>query len=50
MSYCLNPDCQRPQNPDGTKFCQNCGARLLLGDRYRAIKPIGQGGFGKTFL
>jgi WD40 repeat protein len=23
---------------------------LLLGDRYRAIKPIGQGGFGKTFL
>lgn len=50
MSYCLNPDCQRPQNPSGTKFCQNCGARLLLGDRYRAIKPIGQGGFGKTFL
>lgn len=50
MSYCLNPDCQRPQNPAGTKFCQNCGVRLLLGDRYRAIKPIGQGGFGKTFL
>lgn len=23
---------------------------MLLGDRYRAIKPIGQGGFGKTFL
>lgn len=50
MSYCLNPDCQRPQNPAGTKFCQNCGVRLLLGDRYRAIKPLGQGGFGKTFL
>jgi WD40 repeat protein len=50
MSYCLNPDCHRPQNPAGTKFCQSCGARLLLADRYRAIKPIGQGGFGKTFL
>jgi serine/threonine protein kinase len=23
---------------------------LLLGDRYRLLKPIGQGGFGKTFL
>jgi serine/threonine protein kinase len=23
---------------------------LLLGDRYRALQPIGQGGFGKTFL
>ena len=23
---------------------------MLLGDRYRAIKQIGQGGFGRTFL
>jgi parallel beta-helix repeat protein len=50
MSYCLNPDCKKPQNLDGTKFCQSCGTKLLLGDRYRAIKPIGQGGFGRTFL
>lgn len=50
MSYCLNPNCPNPQNPDGAKFCLSCGARLLLGDRYRAIKQIGQGGFGKTFL
>lgn len=50
MSYCLNPECQKPYNPSGTRFCQSCGAKLLLGDRYRAIKPIGQGGFGKTFL
>jgi serine/threonine protein kinase len=28
----------------------NCGASLLLRDRYRAIRLIGQGGFGKTFL
>ncbi len=50
MSYCLNPDCQKPQNPAASKFCLNCGSKLLLGDRYRAITPIGQGGFGRTFL
>lgn len=50
MSHCLNPHCQRPQNPDTARFCSTCGFRLLLGDRYRARKPIGQGGFGRTFL
>ncbi|MGE5658983.1 MAG: protein kinase domain-containing protein [Actinomycetota bacterium] len=50
MSYCLNPRCQNPPNPSGTKFCLTCGAKLLLKERYRAIKPIGSGGFGRTFL
>ncbi len=50
MSYCLNPDCQLPENPNSCRYCQNCGTKLLLRERYRAIKPIGQGGFGKTFL
>jgi len=50
MSYCLNPRCPKPQNPDNIKFCQTCGSKLLLKERYRAIKPIGQGGFGITFL
>ncbi|WP_017715530.1 serine/threonine-protein kinase [Kamptonema formosum] len=50
MSYCLNPDCQKPQNPSDAKFCQNCGAKLLLGERYRATEPLGTGGFGRTFL
>lgn len=50
MSYCLNPACPNPQNPSDTKFCLTCGTKLLLKDRYRAIKPIGQGGFGRTFL
>src|SRR5919202_3119563 len=50
MSYCLHPDCQKPQNPNGTKFCQSCGTKLLLAERYRAIKPIAQGGFGRTLL
>jgi serine/threonine protein kinase len=50
MSYCLNPRCSKAENPEGTNFCKACGAKLLLKERYRAIKPIGQGGFGKTFL
>jgi WD40 repeat protein len=50
MSYCLNPHCQRPQNPAGTKFCTSCGEKLLLGDRYRSIEAIARGGFGRTFL
>jgi serine/threonine protein kinase len=50
MSYCLNPRCQKPQNTNDVRFCLTCGSKLLLKDRYRAIKPIGQGGFGRTFL
>ena len=48
MSQCLNPDCLH-QNPPITKFCQRCGNKLLLGDRYRAVKYISEGGFGRTF-
>ncbi|MBD2043113.1 serine/threonine-protein kinase [Microcoleus sp. FACHB-672] len=50
MSYCLHPDCQKPQNTNDAKFCQSCGSKILLGERYRAIKPIGAGGFGRTFV
>ncbi len=51
MSYCLNPNCSRPtSNSMSVKFCTGCGAKLLLAERYRATKQIGQGGFGKTFL
>jgi serine/threonine protein kinase len=27
-----------------------CGSKLLLAERYRAVKVLGQGGFGRTFL
>ncbi len=50
MSYCLNPSCPNPQNTNSEKFCLSCGAKLLLKQRYRAMKPIGQGGFSRTFL
>jgi len=50
MSYCLNPACTAPQQAGELKHCQNCGATLHLQNRYCALKPIGQGGFGRTFL
>ena len=49
MTLCINPRCQKPQNSDNTQFCQNCGSSLLLKQRYRAMKVLGGGGFGKTY-
>ena len=50
MSYCYNPSCRKPQNPDKNKFCQSCGAKLILREHYRLLKPIGIGTFSRTFL
>ncbi|MBD2254361.1 serine/threonine-protein kinase [Nostoc parmelioides] len=50
MSYCINPTCPNPENVAFSQRCEACGSRLLLRDRYRVLKPLGQGGFGATFL
>ncbi|WP_416667170.1 tetratricopeptide repeat protein [Egbenema bharatensis] len=50
MSYCLNPQCPSPQNPPGMNYCQTCGTSLLLRGHYRAVRPLGRGGMGRTFL
>lgn len=50
MSYCVNPTCSNPKNSASSQRCQACGSLLLLRDRFRVIKQIGQGGFGATFL
>ncbi|MGK7925883.1 MAG: protein kinase [Spirulina sp.] len=50
MTYCLNPQCSQPQNPDNYQFCSRCGSQLLLGDRYRTLEPIAKSGGGRTFL
>ncbi len=52
MSYCLNPTCQHPQNSDGANSsCRSCGKKLSpLRDRYYIIRPLGGGGFGRTFV
>lgn len=49
MSLCINPHCQNPQNPDNVQFCQACGSELLFKLRYRAMRELGGGGFGKTY-
>ncbi|MGK7920437.1 MAG: GUN4 domain-containing protein [Trichodesmium sp.] len=49
MSQCLNPECLAI-NPDNFQFCQKCGDKLLLVERYWAKSILGQGGFGRTFL
>ncbi len=49
MSYCLNPNCHKPQNPVQGNFCLSCGSKLLLKQRYQAISQLGEGGFGKTY-
>jgi len=48
-SQCLNPDCLSV-NPADNQYCQKCGSKLLLRERYRGISLIGEGGFSKTFL
>ncbi len=50
MSYCLNPTCTHPHNPDTPTQCQTCGSLLRLQNRYLPLRPLGQGGFGTTFL
>jgi serine/threonine protein kinase len=49
MTLCINPRCNEPQNPENAQFCQNCQSALLLKQRYRATKVLGEGGFGKTY-
>jgi serine/threonine protein kinase, bacterial len=50
MSYCLNPNCNNPNNNPGSSICQGCGVELLLRDRYRSSRILGRGGFATTFL
>ena len=50
MSYCLNPNCPNPENPNEKIICAACGSKIFLKDRYRAIKFLGAGGMGRNFL
>ncbi|MEA5617487.1 serine/threonine-protein kinase [Cronbergia sp. UHCC 0137] len=51
------------ENPAGSRFCLQCGEKILespvnygiqpgqtLGDRYVIVRQLGQGGFGRTYL
>ena len=62
MLCCLNPYCDdqpnrtdgtpNPVNPDKAKRCQYCQEPLipLLRNRFKPLKVLGQGGFGRTYL
>ncbi|MGL5081310.1 MAG: protein kinase domain-containing protein [Microcoleaceae cyanobacterium] len=50
MSYCLNPQCRHPENPEATFNCKSCGLSLSVKGQYRAIQLLGGGGMGRTFL
>ncbi|MEA5506366.1 serine/threonine-protein kinase [Halotia wernerae UHCC 0503] len=54
---------QGHENSSGSRFCLQCGEKLLdtpmsygiqpgltLGDRYVIVRQLGQGGFGRTYL
>lgn len=53
---------QRHENPTGSRFCHLCGEKLqavnvenvyagmILSDRYRILRELGHGGFGRTYL
>lgn len=50
MSYCLKPTSTHLENLENKDKRLSCGTSLLLQNRYRVLRLIGQGSFGRTFL
>ncbi len=52
MSLCINPRCSQPNHPgnDASRFCQSCGAGLVLQNRYRVMRLLSdKSGFGRVY-
>ncbi len=52
MICCLNPHCTQPNHATQAAVCLTCGSPLehYLRGRYRPLKLIGRGGFGRTYF
>ncbi|WP_035985806.1 serine/threonine-protein kinase [Leptolyngbya sp. KIOST-1] len=52
MICCLNPHCTQPNHATQAAVCPTCGTPLerRLRGRYRPLKLIGRGGFGRTYF
>ncbi|MFB2839105.1 protein kinase domain-containing protein [Floridanema evergladense] len=50
MNYCFNPACEQPENPQEAEICLTCHWPLWLRNRYRSLKLIEEGNFGRTLL
>lgn len=50
MSYCINPKCPKPSNPlNDDHLCRSCGSQLLLQERYRVRRQLGEGSLSKIY-
>ncbi|MEM7772097.1 MAG: serine/threonine-protein kinase [Cyanobacteria bacterium P01_A01_bin.37] len=52
MSLCINPHCAQPNHVgnDASRFCQSCGAGLVLQERYRVMRLLtDKSGFGVVY-
>ncbi|KAA6393712.1 MAG: putative serine/threonine protein kinase [Streblomastix strix] len=47
---CINPECLNPRNSSSNKKCVSCGTKLQLNSRFYALKLLGKGAFGRTFV
>ena len=51
MSYCLNPNCPNPNQPQNIpdRICRHCDWEILLPGRYRILRLLGESASSKTF-
>ncbi|KAH7831718.1 putative protein kinase [Monocercomonoides exilis] len=47
---CINPNCESPKNDSKLTKCASCGTRLLLHKRFLALRLLGKGAFGRTYI
>ncbi len=52
MSYCINPRCNKPNDPSNANnpICRNCGSDLFIKGRYQVMRLLSdKSGFGKIY-